>query len=151
MDMPSIEVDLRTFLAEASAGRKEATCARYRRVLDHLRRYLETVDAGQVLGTYYGNLLDAEREFHPDGAFARLFTAHDVILCLPGFVDEAWLLPTPADARSQISLTERLLRWIGLHRPSDGSFCSCGVYECKAAIRRARIVLRRPAGQQPSL
>ncbi|MHA7153815.1 hypothetical protein [Arthrobacter sp. TMN-50] len=84
---PCIEIILRTFLADVSMGRSHYVGARYCRVLEHLCHYLETVDANAVLGTESGTLLAAEREFHPRGAFLRLFTVDDLVFCLPGFLD----------------------------------------------------------------
>ncbi|MBG6189137.1 hypothetical protein IWX64_000057 [Arthrobacter sp. CAN_A212] len=142
-DIPRIDVILRTFLEDVSAGRSNSVGARYYRVMVHLYCYLESVDADAVLGTAAGTLLAAEREFHPSGAFLRLFTAHDLVFCLPGFLDNRWLMQDPADARTQVSLTDRLLRWIRHRYPRDLYYCSSGIHECTVAIRQARRRLRR--------
>lgn len=142
-DIPHLDIILRTFLQDVSAGRSHPVGARYYRVMGHLYCYLESVDADAVLGTAAGTLLAAEREFHPSGAFLRLFTAHDLVFCLPGFIDDGWLMPDPADARTQVSLTDRLLRWVRHRYPDDMFHCACGIHECTVAIRRARRRLRR--------
>ncbi|WGW12137.1 hypothetical protein LWF01_18980 [Saxibacter everestensis] len=139
---PSIEAVLEAFFADVAVGRGAGTRVRYWRVYIQLNRYLESDDAGRLLGTDYNRLLAAEREFRPDRALARLFSAEGLVLCLSGFVDDAWLLPAPVDARSQISLTDRLLRWVQGRHLIDMSSCSCAVYECEEAIRRARKILR---------
>lgn len=135
---PRIDIILRTFLEDVSMGRSHYVGARYYRVMAHLCRYLESVDAYAVLGPESGTLLAAEREMHPRGAFRRLFTAHDLVHCLPGFLETRWLMADPTDVRTQISLTDRLLRWVRRRYPGDMNYCSGGIRDCVAAIERAR-------------
>ncbi|MHA7292706.1 hypothetical protein [Arthrobacter sp. HLT1-21] len=135
---PRIAIILRTFREDVSMGRSHYVGARYYRVMAHLCGYLETVDATAVLGPESGTLLAAEREIHPRGAFLRLFTAHDLVHCLPGFLASPWLMTDPADVRTQISLTDRLLRWVRRRYPDDMYYCECGIHECTVAIERAR-------------
>lgn len=142
-DIPHVDVILRSFLQDVGAGRSPSVGARYYRVMVHLSCYLESVDADAVLGTAAGTLLAAEREFHPYGAFRRLFTAHDLVFCLPDFLNDRWLMRDPADARTQISLTDRLLRWVRHRYPDDMFYCACEIRECTVAISQARRRLRR--------
>lgn len=135
---PRIEIILRTFLEDVSTGRSHYVGARYCRVMAHLCLYLESVDASVVLGTQSGTLLAAEREFHPRRAFLRLFTAHDLVRCLPGFLESRWLMEDSTDVRTQISLTDRLLQWVRRSYPDDMYHCPGGIHQCTAAIERAR-------------
>ncbi|WP_155849416.1 hypothetical protein [Arthrobacter sp. H20] len=137
-DTPHINGILRSFFEDESVGRSYYVGARYYRVMAHLCHYLESVDAATVLGPESGTLLAAERELNPRGAFLRLFTAHDLVHCLPGFLESRWLLRNHMDARTQISLTDRLLRWIRHHYPDDMHHCAGGINKCTEAIRRAR-------------
>ena len=146
---PRIDVILRSFLEDESVGRSHFVGARYYRVMAHLCRYLESVDAGAVLGPESETLLAAEREMNPRGAFLRLFTAHDLVHCLPGFLESRWLLSPHLDARTQISLTDRLLRWVRHHYPDDMYYCAGGIRECTKAIERAR-VRQRVATKPPT-
>ena len=139
---PRIDVILRSFLADESAGRSHVVGARYYRVMAHLCHYLESVDATVLLGPESGIILAAEREFQPNGAFLRLFDAHDLIYCLPGFLDSRWLMTNPSDARTQVSLTDRLLRWVRRRYREDIYYCAGGIRQCTEAIRQARRRLR---------
>jgi hypothetical protein len=72
--LESIDSILDSFFASTCIGKKIPTGARYLRVGAHLRDYLET-EGERILCPEDAELLDLERSFDPDSAFARLFGA----------------------------------------------------------------------------
>ncbi|MGH1562197.1 hypothetical protein [Mumia sp. DW29H23] len=135
---------LADFLADVQRDRTARTQRAYADVVQHLQRYLDTADMCRHLGTYGGTLLTQEREISgAAGSFFRLFGPGELIFCLPGFLEEPWLLTTP-QPRSHLALTDRLLRWLD-RRGVVGADYRCAWYEAGAAVRQARQEARRAA------
>lgn len=97
------------FFADLAVGRSAATVRRYVRVRQRLGHFLDTADMTLGLGGDRTILLEAERQFHPDGAFWTIYGADELVACLPSFLHETWLPRTRAEARMQISVTSRLV------------------------------------------
>jgi len=57
-------------------------------------------------------LLDLERQFRPDGAFARLMRADELIAALPAFLSPVWLMANRVDRKVQISHSSKLVHWL---------------------------------------
>ncbi len=129
---------LQTFFADECVGRARGTQARYERVHQHLILYLDEADVSFCLGTHPAALLEAERQFAPGGAFLRLFGFEELVCCIPEFLSDTWLLPGPSDARTQISLIDRMLRWLTANRLFDRYYLGCAYWDAEAAIKRAR-------------
>lgn len=135
---------LAEFLAQMSVGRRPQTSARYDRVISHLARFAAEVDldvVGRHLGTACASLLGSEREFGPEGSFWRVFGYDELVCCLPAFVQDEWLLGQPAEARTQVSLTGRLLPWMRRRGLIDMSLCGCPYWEAEYAVQQARASL----------
>lgn len=133
---------LQAFFTEACSGRSPAIRRRYERVRAHLMRYLEVADVSRSLGTAPAALLEGERQFARDGAFLRLFGFEELICCIPDFLSESWMMPVRADARAQISLSERMLRWLSRNRLFDWQIASCVYWDAETALKQARARLR---------
>lgn len=133
---------LAAFLTDVQRDRTARTQRAYADVVQHLQRYLDTADMRQHLGTDDGTLLTQERDLTgSEGSFFRLFGPGELIFCLPGFLEGAWLATTP-QPRSHIALTGRLLRWLD-RRGVVGSDYRCAWYDADAAVRQARQERRR--------
>lgn len=133
--------DLSEFLVQMCTGRRPQTSARYIRVLGHLGRFAAEVELDVVarpLGTDCATLLGCEREFGRGGAFWRIFGYDELVCCLPGFIEGEWLLPQRADARTQVSLTARLLPWLRRRGIIDMSLCACAYWDAEYAVKKAR-------------
>ncbi|MDN3482732.1 hypothetical protein QMA10_12455 [Arthrobacter sp. APC 3897] len=141
MDKFSVEEILRTFFTLSAEGKQTATAARYARVLAQLRLYLET-DGWMFLTPDRAALLDLERDFLAENAFARIFDAEDLLYTLHGFLAPKWLLPGLQDRRTQVSLTSRLVQWLCSRALVDRSWHSGQVREVLAAAE----IMRRNRG-----
>ena len=142
MEQDSNLMTLQSFFADECFGRSHATCDRYERVYLHLLRYFDEADVSFCLGTDPATLLEVERQFDGDGAFLRVFGFAEVICCMPEFLSDSWLLAVPADARTQISLVNRLVHWLSRHRLYDRREIGCAFFDVEAAIKQARQRLR---------
>lgn len=144
MDKLTVEQILRTFFTLSAEGKQTATAQRYARVLAQLRLYLEA-DGWIYLTPDRAALLDLERAFDPENAFARLFDAEDLLYTLHGFLAPQWLLPGLQDRRTQVSLTSRLVQWLCSRALVDRSWHSGQVQE----ILTAAEIMRRNRGGAP--
>lgn len=97
------------FFADLAFGRSATTVRRYVRVHQRLMHFLDTADMTLGLGGDRTVLLEAERQFHPEGAFWTIYGADELIACLPSFLHAAWLPGARAEARMQISVVSRLV------------------------------------------
>lgn len=143
-DAANIVEIVESFKRHVGAGRHEVTQRRYQRVFEHLHDYLDSGDADFWLGTEATGLLACEREFEPHRALARMYSIDELVCTLPGFVAPAWLMPKPGDARSQVSLIDRLVRTGLVRGLMDEGILNCAVHDCHRAIRdaRAELVMR---------
>lgn len=96
------------FFSALGEGRTVSAVRRYTRVRLRLYDFLDVDDMVAWLGPDDATLLAAEREFLPDGAVWNLFGLDGVLRCLPGFVCEARLPGSAAEARMQVSVIKRL-------------------------------------------
>ncbi len=140
---PNISAVLETFFFDAEAGKSAATRARYVRTQAALARYIETVDVADCFGDDVAQLVAAEREFDSSGAFLRIMTAEELVVLLPGFVEDERLPACRADARTQVSMTDRLVAFLIRFRLIDGSRFSRAVLDTQVACATARDRLRR--------
>lgn len=97
------------FFEALAEGRRAVTVRRYARVRHRLYDFLDVDDMSQWLEPDEVTLLAAEREFMRDGAVRSLFGVEGLLRCLPGFVTDEVLPPTTAEARTQVSVANRLL------------------------------------------
>lgn len=130
------------FVADAGRGKTIATQRRYAQVIARLLQFLDQVDVAPHLGTDAAALLEIERDFGRRGAFLRVLDATELVCCLPEFVGAQWLPSESGPARTQISLTGRLLTWMRRHQLIDWSAGACAFYETEAAVRQARESVR---------
>jgi hypothetical protein len=143
--LESIDSILDSFFASTCIGKKIPTGVRYLRVGAHLRDYLET-EGERILCPEDAELLDLERSFEPDSAFARLFGADVLAYTLSGFLEPEWLLPELQDRRTQVSLTPRLIQWLCNSHLLDPRRDRAAIHSTRAAAAWAR---RGPANGRP--
>lgn len=103
----------------------------------HLEVYLDT-EHDHFLTTPELVLVAAERQLDPAGAAARVTGADALVAGMPGFVDEAWLMPDVPSARAQLFLVQRLVEWLVGAGHVDRTEMACFLLEVEAAVRRAR-------------
>lgn len=142
---------MRRFIAVEAIEVTASTAERYRRVLAHLLHYLDVVDVDDMLGLGPAILLKSERQFSRENAFFRIFGFDELVCCLPGFIEPAWLLPRHRDARTQVSLVGRLLKRLHRDRLIDMGVVACAYLEAEGAVAEARRKLRDPHPSQPTL
>ncbi|MDD9207574.1 hypothetical protein PU560_14045 [Georgenia sp. 10Sc9-8] len=134
---------LTSFYSEARSLRHPTVRPRVATVREHLEVYLDT-EAEQWLLPDEQALVDAERQMDPAGAVARVTGPEALVAVLPGFLDEAWLLPLPSDARAQLRLVTELVDWLLQTGTVDGGAMACSILEIDTVVRRAR---KRLAGR----
>ena len=126
------------FLDEASLDKTVSTRIRYHRIVNRLQYFLDQIDVTPHLGTDPAAMLEVERDFGRRGSFFRVFGATELVCCLPAFIEDPWLPADRVEARTQISLTGRLLRWLDSHRQMDPFTGNCALWEAQAAVKAAR-------------
>jgi hypothetical protein len=109
---------LGVFFMFCSADQEPATVERNERIHAHLRKFLDACGDDYV-NLQQEQLLALERQFRPDGAFARLMHADELLTALPAFLSPVWLLPHRLDRKVQISLSSKLVHWVCTKRLVD--------------------------------
>jgi hypothetical protein len=142
---------LQRFFAHEALGVRPATARRYEHVAAHLFRFLDDVDVVRQLGAGPAALLESERQFGRSGAFFRVLGFDELVACLADFVAPEWLLPADVDARTQISLTDRLLKRLQREQLIDMPIVACAYLDTEAAIKAARRHLKDGAPRRPRL
>ncbi|MCW2830724.1 MAG: hypothetical protein JWP31_1416 [Aeromicrobium sp.] len=102
------------FIDRESRGRSAATCRRYARVRGRWREMLDELGVDGDLG------------------------AAVLVECVPAFLDDEWLLDSDADARTQVSLTTRLMTRLRLTRLVVPRQMLRGWLDAEAAVFQAR-------------
>ena len=125
------------FRAEAR-GRSPATVRRHARVRQRLMDFLDLADLAPCLGTEPATLVELERQLCPQGAFWSGLGADELVCCLVGFVQAPWLPRSVAEARTQISLTGRLLTHLEGRGVLDLRLVGCVLRDTEVALQRAR-------------
>ncbi|MBC7630611.1 hypothetical protein [Aeromicrobium sp.] len=126
------------FISEEGSTRTATTTRRYERMRARLTYFLDTADMADSLGAQNATLLEAEREFHEQGAFWQVFGPDELVCCLPAFLADPWIPGSVVQARTQISLTGRLLTYLSRRRLLDFSLVRCAFLEAEAAVVQAR-------------
>lgn len=147
---PSIDQVLDDFERDGAIARHPATARRFAATRTRLLAYLAT-DAQHALLPDERLLLQAERQFGPDGAFARVFGPEVLIAALPGFLEPGWLPRQVYDGRLQVRFVELLCQWVVARGLVNAGEMSCLIYGVHDAARAARAALRtgvRPRGNQ---
>jgi hypothetical protein len=85
--------------------------ARIQQVEADLRAFLELTD-GCALTAGERTLLAAEREFAPEGAVCRLFSANQLIEALPGFIAPPFLAPDLLLRHAQLTMFSALIEFL---------------------------------------
>lgn len=138
---PSIDEILTAFFAREHAPASGARSRRLERVEAALRRCLE-LDCERVLDDRGLSLLEVERVFEPDGAFARSMRADDLAFALLVFLEDRWLEPDPADRRLQVRIALRIVDFLLERRLLDERDLACPLIELKVQASRIRARLR---------
>lgn len=135
-------IALQRFVAAEALDVGPRTAERYQRVLDHLLRYLHSINVAPVLGEGPAAILVKERQFGRESAFFRVFGFDELIVCIPGFLEPPWLMSVGADARSQVSLMARLMNRLRRDGLIDMSIVACAYWDAESAVEQARRSLR---------
>lgn len=102
---------------DATLGRSAVTESRHRRVLAHLRVFLDVADLEALLDPGAAATLQVERDHRPGGAFERVLGARELLQCLPEFVGPRWLATTAAERRTQLSFVDYVSRELARSLP----------------------------------
>lgn len=141
---PTIERLLVPFFVEQTAEKTGKRLRRVQEVERHLREYLEVAGHRGLSAEGLG-ILNFERQFHPDSAFIRCMRADDLLYTLATFIEPAWLPDDPVQARVQVSIVEKLMRWLREHRFITYADVSCELQRLVVAIYRVRRAQRTEA------
>lgn len=85
----------------------------------HLERYLET-EGPERLTDQDRSIVEMERQFDPDGALLRAMSADSLVLALPDFLGEPWLLPDRIDRAVQVRYASALADVVTRNRLVSG-------------------------------
>ncbi|GAA1732719.1 hypothetical protein [Aeromicrobium alkaliterrae] len=132
------QVVIERFFAIEAARVTHRTVRTYASVVDRLDTFLSSVDVAPFIGEHYAALLEAERQFAPQGALLRLFGLEGLVYCLPGFLEPQWLAQVPSERRAQIALTGRLLDYLRRRGLIDLQEVACAYYTARQAVFDAR-------------
>lgn len=102
---------------DATAGRSSVTESRHRRVLAHLRVFLDVADLDALLDPAAALRLQAERDQRPDGAFERVLGPRELLQCLPEFIGPRWLATTAPERRTQLAFVDYVSRELARSLP----------------------------------
>lgn len=111
---PTIDEMLVPFFEQQTAEKTGRRLRRVREVERHLREYLETA-GHRALDSESLALLNLERSFEPEGAFTRCMRAEELLFTLRTFIEPAWLPDDRVQARVQVSVVDRLVKWLRWH------------------------------------
>jgi hypothetical protein len=142
---PSIDELFTAFFAREQAAASGIRSERMERVEAALRRCLET-DCDRVLDERGLSLLQVERVFEPEGAFARSMRADDLVFALLVFLEDRWLAVDPGDRRLQVRIALRIVDFLLERRLVDERDLACPLIELKVQASRIRSRLRSEAG-----
>ena len=138
---PSIDEILTAFFAREQAAASGVRSQRLERVEAALRRCLET-DCDRVLDERGLSLLEVERVFEPDGAFARAMRADDLVFALIVFLEDRRLAADVGDRRLQVHIALRIVDFLLERRLVDERDLACPLIELKIQASRIRGQLR---------
>ena len=140
---PNIDGILVAFFGREREGKKGLTLQRIDLVERLLRQYLDAA-GDRILVDDDRILLAAEREFEPDGAFARTMHADDLVFTLPNFLNTVASLE-PLDRRVQLRMVDRLIGFLLGEGLVDQGELFRPLLEARVAIDNGRAQLRHPA------
>ena len=118
---------------DATLGRSAVTENRHRRVLAHLRVFLDVADLDHVLEPAAAARLQTERDRHPDGAFERVLGARELLQCMPEFAGPRWLATTAPERRTQLAFVDYVSRALAQSLPLGNR---------RALLARVRLVVQ---------
>lgn len=132
---PPIDVLLHDYFDYAREQATGIALTRIDLVERELREFIER-EGHRVLTTGGLAILGAERQFDPQGAFARCMHAGDLVFVLSGYLAESAgdHLLRRARATHVEALTARILRY----RLVDRSHYSCALIDLRIALDRSR-------------
>ncbi len=142
---PSIDEILTAFFAREQALASGVRAQRLGRVERVLRRCLEA-DCDRVLDERGLSLLQVERVFEPEGAFARSMRADDLAFALLVFLEDRWLEADASDRRLQVRIALRVVDFLLERRLIDERDLACPLIELKVQASRIRAQLRSEVG-----
>jgi len=139
---PTILSLLDAFCTDFRPVAKPGTRKRLDLVIGHLRQFLES-DADNVLIQPDFEILMAERQLDPVGAFERTMHADDLFYALPQYLAPERALTDPLARRAQIDLVANLCSWLWEQRYLRAHTVSeCAVIDMEVSLRRSRDTLR---------
>lgn len=115
-----------------------------------LRDCLEA-EGPRVLTTGDLQIVSAERDFQPEGAFARTMHADDLVFVLAIFTRPPWLAHEPALLRVQLAIAERLTATVLHNGLVDYQEVNCPLLDIDAAISQTLWELNRERRERAQL
>lgn len=102
---------------DATLGRSAVTESRHRRVLAHLRVFLDVADLDGLLDPAAAATLQVERDHRPEGAFERVLGPRELLQCLPEFAGPRWLATAAPERRTQLAFIDYVSRELSRSLP----------------------------------
>jgi hypothetical protein len=139
---PHIDEILAEFIPRLLEAKTGLRRRRMETAEQHLRRCLEE-DGHSVLTDGDKFLLESEREFAPDGAFARTMHADDLVFALNIYVRDPWLLADRLERAVQLRLAESLTAMVLQRRLVDEQELVCPLLDLRSGLDAAGLELKR--------
>jgi hypothetical protein len=123
-------------------GKTGVTRRRIDDAQSQLRACIES-EAMRILVTDDRLVLQAELQFNPDRAVARLMHAEDLLYLLAIFTEPQWQPSDRTQRAAQLQLTDRLTTFLVSRNLVDRRDYACPILEVQVAIDRGRAEVRR--------
>jgi hypothetical protein len=139
---PSITDLLDEFFAGYQENAPAAVHARTTTVRADLEQHLE-LEGPRILTTGQLAILTTEKQFNPEGAFARTMHADDLYYALQRYLDPAHALDGLAERETQLDVIAALAASLWSRRLlSDRNVSECTVMEFDIALKRGRDLVK---------
>ncbi|MCU1406520.1 MAG: hypothetical protein JWQ43_2823 [Glaciihabitans sp.] len=136
--LPTISTMFDDYFSASQSRAQPLTGRRIAAVRVHLEAYLDEHAAG-ILTTLQLQILHAEQQFNPEGAFVRTMHPEDLYYSFYGYLKPEYRLPGLVDAGIQLRVVDGLARWMWTRGLLvDLNRNSCIVLDVEGAIKRAR-------------
>jgi hypothetical protein len=139
---PNISNLLDDFFAGYQPGAPAAVQARIVAVRNDLTHHLD-IEGPRILTTGQLAILNTEREFNRDGAFARTMHADDLYYALQHYLDPAHAFEEPAQRETQLDVVAALAASLWNRQlVSEANVSECTLIEFDIALKRGRDALK---------
>lgn len=143
---PTIAELLEEFFGAYRRSADQSVRTRTALVREHLARHLEAEGPNELTNSQLA-LLEADRQFNPDGAFARTMHAAELYYVLSRYALPQFAMAGSLQRHAQLDVTSALAAHLWARRLiSPANVSECAVIEFDIAMERARRERSQSAG-----